>query len=225
MCFKLDQYVKALADTILSTKHWFQRNRRRISNDSVSTHIKKISVFKQKRIRGWTKTLRKGFVWTGKIKFRFQMKTVRCGRGLILGGTSQVIHNPLILRLRHCVIRTVSSSGEALYCNFCYSNKSWDECDSSSKKLYCGDDIPYVCYKKHRVEMKNDTEVHHYQKGCGPQQFCTGQECTDHGHWCKVNCCNTDACNASGIFYANYMTCITLAMLTAAHLLWIWYLK
>ncbi|XP_078360652.1 uncharacterized protein LOC144644944 isoform X3 [Oculina patagonica] len=113
----------------------------------------------------------------------------------------------------------IFSEGEALYCNFCHSNKSWDECDSENKQDHCGNDATYVCFKIHRLEMINDKEIHHYYKGCGPQQFCTGQECAEHGQACKVHCCNTDACNESRILYVNYITCITLALLTATHLL------
>ncbi|KAJ7382231.1 hypothetical protein OS493_036264 [Desmophyllum pertusum] len=42
----------------------------------------------------------------------------------------------------------------ALYCNYCYSNKSWEECESKSEQHYCKDNIPYVCYTSHIVERR-----------------------------------------------------------------------
>ncbi|KAJ7382230.1 hypothetical protein OS493_036263 [Desmophyllum pertusum] len=110
-----------------------------------------------------------------------------------------------------------SEGSAALYCNYCYSNKSWEECESKSEQHYCKDNIPYVCYTSHIVEKKNGKEIHSYQKGCGGKDICTGEECVN--HWCNVHCCNTDACNKAMFFNANYMTCITLTLLTAAHLL------
>lgn len=109
--------------------------------------------------------------------------------------------------------------GEALNCNFCYSNKSWYECDSTSEQRPCPEHK--VCIKIHRLVKQGENEIHHYNKGCLPSSNCNGEECKDYGQSCRVDCCNTDGCNGSMFLNANYMTLLTLALLIIVHFLWI----
>ena len=108
--------------------------------------------------------------------------------------------------------------GAALYCHICYSEKSWEDCSAENEQIYSCPPFSTVCYTTHRVSSHNGSEIHHYQRGCGELDFCNGEECVRHGQWCKVNCCNTNACNKSTFVTANYMMCPLIGLLTAVHL-------
>ena len=111
-------------------------------------------------------------------------------------------------------------SGEALDCNFCYSDTSWSDCDSGSKQSSC-DPSWYedTCTKTYRVEKKGENVIHHYSKSCLPSSFCNGEECRMHSQSCRIDCCNTDACNESVFLNGNYMTFLMLALVIIVHLL------
>lgn len=111
--------------------------------------------------------------------------------------------------------------GEALYCNFCFSNKSWSDCDSNSKQDICDPTIDKdgACTKVHRVEKKGGKDIHHFSKSCLPSSHCSGEDCVNHGQSCRFDCCNTDYCNGSVFLNGNYMTFLMLALVIIAHLL------
>lgn len=118
-----------------------------------------------------------------------------------------------------CCNRVCLFLGEALNCSFCYSNKSWYECDSRSEQRSCTEHK--VCIKLHRQVKQGENEIHHYSKGCLPSSNCNGEVCKDHGQSCQIDCCNTDGCNGSMFLNANYMTLLTFALLIIVHFLWI----
>ena len=127
----------------------------------------------------------------------------------------------LIANKQSCsVIYSLSGlfSGEALYCNLCFSSESWSDCDSTSKLYDCNPaDGEDTCIKVHRLEKKGEKEIHHYSKSCMPSTECSGEECNYYGQSCRVDCCNTDACNGSVFLNANYMTFWMFAMVIIAH--------
>ena len=110
------------------------------------------------------------------------------------------------------------AAAAALYCHICLSKESWHDCSDQKESIYaqCPPTLT-VCYKTHRVLRHNGSEIHYYQKGCGSLDFCNGKECVRQGQWCQVNCCNADACNKSTVPTANYITCVLVGLLTAAH--------
>ena len=96
------------------------------------------------------------------------------------------------------------------------STQSWADCADKNVRRTCPEDMT-VCYKLQRVENNNGTEVHFYQKGCGILEFCNGEECVMQGQRCKVDCCNTDACNESSTLNLKYMMHVLVGLLTAAY--------
>ena len=127
----------------------------------------------------------------------------------------------LIANKQSCsVIYSLSGlfSGEALYCNQCFSNESWNDCDSTSKLHHCNPAHDEdTCIKIHRLKKKGEKEIHYYSKSCMPSIQCSGQECKDYGQSCRVDCCNTDACNGSVFLNANYIIFLMLAIVIIAH--------
>jgi len=121
---------------------------------------------------------------------------------------------PLILSL-------LVYKGSALLCNVCESRNSWKDCDDNRSIVNCSSVDPEfdVCFKVHRAFKSNNSESHVYTKGCGYHEQCNGDECREYGHWCKVDCCNLDKCNASQTVQATYMTYFLLAVFTAVHFL------
>jgi len=113
-------------------------------------------------------------------------------------------------------------SGEALNCNYCYSNKSWSDCDRNSIQSHCDTEIgkDATCIKVYRLVKDGDKEINHYFKSCLPSKHCSGEECVELGQFCRIDCCNTDACNGSVFLNENYMTFLTLAFVIIAYLLW-----
>ena len=109
------------------------------------------------------------------------------------------------------------SSGAALYCNFCESTESSDDCGDHNEHHICPD-VNTVCYETHRVKNNSGTEDHFYQRGCGIVQFCDGRECVTQGQWCEVHCYNKDARNKSPTMTLNCMTGVMVGLLTTAHL-------
>lgn len=80
-----------------------------------------------------------------------------------------------------------------LQCHHCWSDVSWEDCQSSRKETVC--DVDLVCFKKVLKITSNGTIITDYWKGCEERRHCDPKTCNNKKMACEIHCCEKDLCN------------------------------
>ena len=94
-----------------------------------------------------------------------------------------------------------------LQCYECYSQKSWDDCESRKEVKNCTS-WNNRCFKGYTDWQEDGSSKKAYRKECSSTEDCKtatdDKECKE--GTCKVDCCSGDLCNAGTIPLGNAAT-------------------
>ncbi|CAH3034628.1 unnamed protein product [Porites lobata] len=94
-----------------------------------------------------------------------------------------------------------------LQCYECFSQKSWDDCESRKDVKNCTS-WSNRCFKGYADWQEDGSSKKAYSKQCSSTEKCKtatdSKECK--GGTCKVDCCSGDLCNAGTIPLGNAAT-------------------
>ena len=94
-----------------------------------------------------------------------------------------------------------------LQCYECFSQKSWDDCESRKDVKNCSS-WSNRCFKGYADWQEDGSSKKAYSKQCSSTEKCKtvtdSKECK--GGTCKVDCCSGDLCNAGTIPLGNAAT-------------------
>lgn len=111
----------------------------------------------------------------------------------------------LFLLMLSAVMKANGEAGteHSLTCYKCYSETSWEDCDKKMYGMNCSAPLNEVCIKVENTwwdDTKNSSEQKtSYGRLCYHAEGCTLNECRENNWECKIDCCNTNLCNASTI--------------------------
>ena len=107
----------------------------------------------------------------------------------------------------------VSHAGEALKCNFCASQVSFEDCDKNMKHVECAKEFGLDRCMKTHVKASSVTEEK-FSRGCQSAGQCDKPTCKESGDdKCEVYCCKEDNCNKSSVTVVSGTTLFICALL------------
>lgn len=118
---------------------------------------------------------------------------------------------------------------DSLACYVCYSELSWQDCESKQKTASCphsGNDVCVTAKYIKRIQ-RNGTWVQTttYTKHCDTTEGCSNDECKALGWICTTKCCNQYFCNSSVSMVSStfYVMSAISASSAFKHFLWFVY--
>ena len=107
-----------------------------------------------------------------------------------------------------------SPLGEALKCNFCESELSFEDCDKNMKHVECAKEFALDnCVKTH-IKAFGFTEEKYIRK-CQTAAECNKPTCKGPGDdKCEVYCCTSDNCNRSSVLTVSSITLFICTLLS-----------